>query len=67
MFNIASYQEGYTDGFNDGYEKAKAEYEKKIEVITIHKFAKPEGVKDLDFPNSKSSEDKKNIKHCRRF
>lgn len=49
MFNIASYQEGYTDGFNDGYEKAKAEYEKKIEVITIHKFAKAEDVSNVRF------------------
>ena len=57
MFNIASYQEGYTDGYYDGYEKAKAEYEKKIEVITIHKFAKAEDVAKLDFP-SVSSEDK---------
>lgn len=57
MFNIASYQEGYTDGFYDGYEKAKAEYQKKIEVITIHKFAKDKDVADLDFPGT-SREDK---------
>lgn len=48
MFNIASYQEGYQDGYSD----AKAFYEKKIEVIHIHQLAKPDDVKDIDFPGT---------------
>ena len=30
----------------------------KIEITEHHTFAKPDDVEDLDFPNSKSSEDK---------
>ena len=52
MFNIASYQEGFNDGYSSGYEAAKKEYEQKIEVIETHIFAVPGDVKDIDFPGN---------------
>ena len=40
--------------------KCKHQKEVKIEVIEIHKFAAPDDVADLDFPNSEAQHEEDN-------